>query len=461
MSADDRPISGVKVLVIDDEEGHAEAMAETLSSIGLEVDRASSGTEGLRKIAEEDPDIVVTDLVMNDMGGMEILRAAKAGRPDREVIVVSGRGGIESAVEAMKAGAATYLRKPLRVEEVREVVRKVVEKQGLARTNLELRRRLDERFGFQGIVGTAPSIQRVFEIIRNVAGTSATVLILGESGTGKELVAQAIHQNSRRAAGPFLALNCAALSAGILESELFGHERGSFTGAMRTHKGKFEAAGGGTLFLDEVGDMPLELQAKLLRVIEAREVYRVGSNEPVKVDVRLVAATHRELRALVKEGRFREDLFFRLNVVTIPLPPLRDRREDIPLLAGVFLREMRETHRKDVEGFTPAALDALRAYSWPGNVRELRNAVESMVVVARGKALDVDALPPAIQPAAPVQASKASPSAALAGLTLLQAEELLIRTALEAQGGNRERVAKVLGISERTLYRKIKEFGLR
>jgi two-component system response regulator HydG len=447
--------------VVDDEAGHAEAMAETLAGIGLDVAAANSGAEALRRIAEEDPDIVVTDLVMNDMGGMEILRAAKAGRPDREVVVVSGRGGIESAVEAMKAGAATYLRKPLRVEEVREVVRKVAEKQELARTNLELRRRLDERFGFQGMIGAAPSMQRVFEGIRNVAGTNATVLVLGESGTGKELVAQAIHQNSRRAAGPFLALNCAALSAGVLESELFGHEKGSFTGAVRSHKGKFEAASGGTLFLDEVGDMPPELQAKLLRVIEAREVYRVGSNEPVGVDVRLVAATHRDLRALVGEGRFREDLFFRLNVVSIPLPPLRERREDIPLLASVFLREFRETHRKEVDGFTPAALDALRAYAWPGNVRELRNAVESMVVVSRGRVLDVDVLPHSIGPGTPPPAPRGSPATVLAGLTLGQAEELLIRTALEAQSGNRERAAKALGISERTLYRKIKEFGLR
>jgi two-component system response regulator HydG len=461
MSADDRPIDRVKVLVVDDEAGHAEAMAETLSTMGLDVEWASSGTEGLRRLAEWDPDVVITDLVMSDMGGMELLRAAKAGRPEREVVVISGRGGIESAVEAMKAGASTYLRKPLRIEEVREVVRKAVERHGLARTNLELRRRLDERFGFQGLVGASPPMQKVFEIIRNVAGTTATVLILGESGTGKELVAQSVHQNSRRASGPFLALNCAALSPGVLESELFGHEKGSFTGAMRTHKGKFEAASGGTLFLDEVGDMPLELQAKLLRVIEAREVFRVGSNEPVKVDVRLVAATHRDLRGLVKEGKFREDLFFRLNVVTVPLPPLRERGEDIPILAGLFLREFRDLHRKDVEGFTPAALDALRACAWPGNVRELRNAVESMVVVSRGKYLDVDVLPPGIQHATAPSAARGSPATALAGLTLAQAEEMLVRSALEAKGGNREKAAAALGISERTLYRKIKEYGIR
>jgi two-component system response regulator HydG len=454
-------IRGVKVLVVDDERAHAEAMGETLAGIGLDVEVATSGEEALRRLAEGDPDVVLTDLVLDDATGMDVLRAAKSSRPDREVVVISGRGGIESAVEAMKAGAATYLRKPLRVEEVREVVRKAVERQELARTNLELRRRLDERYGFQGMVGVSPSMQRVFEVIRNVAGTNATVLIVGESGTGKELVAQAIHQNSRRAAGPFLALNCAALSPGILESELFGHEKGSFTGAHRTHKGKFEAAGGGTLFLDEVGDMPAELQSKLLRVIEAREVYRVGSNEPVKVDVRLVAATHWDLRALVKEGKFREDLFFRLNVVTLPLPPLRERREDVPLLATVFLREFRAAHGKDAEGFTPAALEALRGYSWPGNVRELRNAVESMVVVSRGKALDVDSLPSWIGAPAPSSAAaRPSAASALAGITLADAERLLVRTSLEAQGGNREKAAKALGISERTLYRKIREFGL-
>ncbi len=456
----DRQLPRVRVLVVDDEEGHAEAMAETLASLGLDVTFATSGADGLARIAEEDPDLVLTDLVLGDSTGMDVLRAARAGRPDREVIVISGRGGIESAVEAMKAGAATYLRKPLRVEEVREVVRKVVEKQDLSRTNIELRRRLDERFGFQGIVGTSPAMQRVFEVLRNVAGTSATVLILGESGTGKELVAQALHQNSRRPTGPFLAINCAALSEGVLESELFGHEKGSFTGAMRTHKGKFEAADGGTLFLDEVGDMPLELQAKLLRVIEARQVYRVGSNQPVRVDVRLVAATHRDLRALVKEGRFRDDLFFRLNVVTLSLPPLRERREDIPVLAGAFLREFREIHGKAVEGFSQAVLDALRSHPWPGNVRELRNAVESMVVVARGPLLDLDALPPGIGPGGPPVERRISPATALAGLTLQQAEEVLVRGALEAQAGNRERAAQVLGISERTLYRKIKEYGL-
>jgi len=461
MTAEARAVRGVRVLVVDDEPGHAEAMAETLAGAGLEVDTATSGADALRRLAEEDPDIVLTDLVLDDTSGMEVLRAAKVTRPDREVVVISGRGGIESAVEAMKAGAATYLRKPLRVEEVREVVRKAVERQELARTNLELRRRLDERYGFQGIVGTSPAMQRVFEVIRNVAGTNATILIVGESGTGKELVAQAIHQNSRRAAGPFLALNCAALSPGVLESELFGHERGSFTGAHRAHKGKFEAAGGGTLFLDEVGDMPLELQAKLLRVIEAREVYRVGSNDPVRVDVRLVAATHRDLRALVKEGRFREDLFFRLNVVTLPLPPLRERREDIPLLAAVFLREFRRAHGKEAEAFSPAALDGLRGHPWPGNVRELRNAIESMVVVSRGRVLDADSLPPGVSGATPAREVRASPSAVLAGLTLAQAEELMVRTALEAHDGNRERAAKALGISERTLYRKIKEFGLR
>jgi len=462
-AAADPGFRGVKVLVVDDEEGHAEGMAETLSRLGLEVEYATSGREALRKIAEGDPDIVLTDLVMRDVSGMEVLRAAREGRGDREVVVVSGRGGIEAAVEAMKAGAATYLQKPRRVEEVREVVRKVAEKQALSRTNIELRRRLDERFGFQGILGTSAGIRRVFEILRSVADTNVTVLVTGESGTGKELVAKAIHHNSRRAPGPFLAINCAALSEGVLESELFGHERGSFTGAHRTHKGKFEAASGGTLFLDEVGDMPLALQAKLLRVIEGREVFRVGSNEPVKVDVRLVAATHRDLRAIVKEGRFREDLFFRLNVLTLHLPPLRDRREDIPLLADAFLRELREFHgREEVRAFSPAVLAAFRAHSWPGNVRELRNAVESMVVVARGPVLDVDSLPPTI--AAPdgrlLPGPAANPAEALAGLTLEQAERLLVRAALEREAGNRERAAEALGISERTLYRKIKEYGL-
>jgi two-component system response regulator HydG len=459
------PKRGARALVVDDERAQAEAMAETLEALGVGTLVATSGAEGIRRIREDDPDIVLTDLVMHDRSGMEVLREAKAGRPDREVVVISGRGSIEAAVEAMQAGAATYLSKPLRVAEVREVVRKVLEKQELARTNLALRRRLDERFGLQGILGTSAQMARVFDVLRNVADTSATVLIFGESGTGKELVAQAIHQNSRRSTGPFLALNCAALSEGLLESELFGHEKGAFTGAVMAHEGKFEAAGGGTLFLDEVGDMPPALQAKLLRVIEAREIYRVGSNRPVRVDVRLVAATHRDLRAMVREGRFREDLFFRLHVVSVALPPLRDRGEDIPLLANAFAREFRDLHGKPVDGFTQGALDSLRAYSWPGNVRELRNCVESMVVVSNAPGpMDVGVLPPNI-PVAPssVRPDVASPATmhSLDGLTLDAAERLLITRTLAREEGNRERAARALGISERTLYRKINEYRLR
>ncbi len=456
---------GVRVLVVDDDEGQAEAMAESLQALDLEVTTATSGADALRRLQEDDPDLVLTDLVMRDMGGMDVLRAARAGRADREVVVISGQGSIEAAVEAMKAGAATYLRKPLRVDEVRELVRKVLENRELRRTNLALQRRLEERFGFQGILGTSAGMRSVFEVLRNVAETSATVLILGESGTGKELVAQALHQNSGRAHGVFLAINCAALSEGVLESELFGHERGAFTGALRTHKGKFEAAAGGTLFLDEVGDMPPALQAKLLRVIEAREIYRVGSNRPLRVDVRLVAATHRDLPALVREGRFREDLYFRLAVVTVRLPALRERREDIPLLADAFLREFRTVHGKPAEGFTPAAMEALRAHPWPGNVRELRNAVESMVVVSRGGLLDVDAIPATvarIPAAASAQdAPPGSTASSLDGLTLAEVERVLVSRALESHEGNRERAARALGISERTLYRKINEYGLR
>ena len=314
------------VLVVDDEPGHAEMMAEALEKLGVETIACRSGREALRHINEHEVDIVVTDLVMRDVGGMDVLRAAKQSHPDCEVIVVSGQGGVEAAVEAMQAGAATYVRKPLRVDEVRAVVQKQIDKLALMRRRDELERRVDESYGIQGIVGRSGAMRSVLQLVRQVADTNATVLILGESGTGKELIAQAIHRLARRRQAPFVAINCAAMSETLLESELFGHEKGAFTGAVRSHRGKFEYADQGTLFLDEIGDMPLTLQAKLLRVLETREVVKVGSNVSVKVDVRIVAATNKDLEQAVRDGRFREDLYFRIKVISIRLPPLRERR---------------------------------------------------------------------------------------------------------------------------------------
>ncbi len=446
-----------RILVVDDEKDQAEAMVETLERVGFAVRMETSGDAALEALRGESFDIVITDLVLGETSGLDILREARREVPDVEVIVISGRGGVEAAVEAMSQGAATFLEKPLNIEAVRQVVRRHAEKQALARRNEELERRLDERFGFSGIVGKSPEMQRIFELLSQISPTNATVLITGESGTGKELIAKAIHQNSKRKHGPFVALNCAAISEGVLESELFGHVKGAFTGALRSHEGKFEFASGGTLLLDEVGDMPLPLQAKLLRVIEAREIVRVGSNETIPIDVRLVAATNQDLRRLVEEKKFREDLFFRLNVVSIELPPLRDRPGDIPLIVEAAVREFAAEHEKKVRGIRPEAMNLLMAHTWPGNVRELRNAVESMVIVCRGDELGVADAPIAIRRAV---GERAAPAPAATGLTIEEMERRLVEAALLETGGNREQAAARLGISERTLYRKIKSFGL-
>jgi len=446
------------ILLVDDHAAHAEALAAGLEALPVATDIATGGKEALDKLAARPYDLVITDLVMSDLDGMEVLREAKGRSPDTEVIVVTGYATVENAVAAMQQGAATYLRKPVNLDELRAVVRGVLEKQALRRTNVELRRELDARFGFEGIVGNSPRMLRLVETLRQIAPTDATVLIYGESGTGKELVARALHTNSPRCAKRFVALNCAALSEGILESELFGHEKGSFTGAAAARVGRFEYADGGTLLLDEVGDMPPSTQVKLLRVLEQSEITRVGSNAPIHVDVRIVAATHRRLEALVKEGKFREDLYFRLRVVTLNIPPLRERRDDIPLLADHFLREIAASYNKPIADIAPDARRRLAAYDWPGNVRELRNAIEHMAVVTSDPVLGVDDLPDYIVPGEPPPALEAAPQ--LVGISLEQAERELLRNTLASVGGNRVEAARILGIGERTLYRKIKEYGL-
>ncbi len=454
--SDERPI---RVLVVDDDEHHAEVLADGLELDGHFCKVAHSGAEAVERLEEESFDAVLTDLVMHDTSGMDVLREARRLQPEAVVILITGHGSVESAVEAMRAGAADYLTKPVSLAELRTKLPRLVHAARAERTNVELRRQLDKRFGFESIIGHSPQMQRVFEILGQVAPTQATVLILGESGTGKELVAQAIHRNSPRKDGPFVAVNCAALSEGLIESELFGHVKGAFTGAVAAKEGRFVYADGGTLFLDEIGDMPLVTQAKVLRAIETREIVPVGGNEPRKVDVRLVAATHRDLAAMVKEGKFREDLLFRLQVITIELPPLREREGDIPLLIDHFLHEFAEQHGRPVRGITPEARALLVRYPWPGNVRELRNVIENMVLLARGEVLDVGDVPrqvaERVQPSSPSGATNV-----LAGRSLREVERDLIAANLELMGGNREKTAKVLGIGERTLYRKIKEYGL-
>jgi two-component system response regulator HydG len=452
----------IKVLVVDDEAAHAEAVADSLARVGYECTVAASGSAGAAMLAQDDFEVIVTDLRMKDVSGLDVLAKAKELLPDSEVILVTGHGTVQSAVEAMQQGAFNYLLKPLDLKQLRSVVDSASRTQHLRRANVELSRRLDEKFGFEGVVGNSPQMHEVVDRLRRIAPTDATVLIQGDTGTGKELVAQAIHQNSPRKNRPFVALNCAALSENILESELFGHIRGAFTDASADRIGKFEYASGGTLFLDEVGDMPPPTQIKLLRVLESGEITRVGSNEQFKVNVRILSATNRDLQEAIRNGTFREDLYHRLKVLTVTLPRLADRVQDIPLLIEHFIQLHSARHHKKIKSMTNAARRRLMAYNWPGNVRQLKNAIESMVVVDYDEVLDVDDLPPEFTPTSD-QAEPAASGDGLAqfvGRPLSELEGLFIGETLKATAGNREEAAEMLGIGERTLYRKIKEFGL-
>jgi two-component system response regulator HydG len=455
----------VRVLVVDNDIVHARTMGEALSRSGRDVTVVGSGSEGGKRLEQEPFDVVVTDLMMNDIGGLEILARAKQASDETEVIVVTGHGTIPSAVLAMQQGAFTYLQKPLDLGHLRAAVDKASEGVQLRRQNLELHRRLDEKFGFEGVVGSSPQMLALIERLKRIAPTDATVLIQGATGTGKELVAQAIHQNSPRKNKPFVALNCAALSENILESELFGHVRGAFTDASADRVGKFEYANGGTLFLDEVGDMPMATQIKLLRVLESGEITRVGSNTPLKVNVRILSATNRNLEEAIESGGFRSDLYHRLKVVTIAIPSLQERAGDIPLLIEHFVKQFAKRHGKTIKGMSVAARVRLGSYAWPGNVRQLRNVIESMVVVDCDETLDVDDLPLELEPPAGAAAASAavdmqSGLAALVGRPLEEVERIFITETLRLTGGNREQAAELLRIGERTLYRKIKEYQL-
>lgn len=456
----------VRVLIVDDDEAHAQAVAQSLERIHCDCTVATSGGRGAALIESDNFDVVVTDLKMDDVDGMAILQKAKQELPDAEVILLTGHASVQSALAAGQHGAHTYLTKPLDVSELRNAVEKASTRIRLIRRNAELTRRLDEKFGFEGVIGTSPQMQKIVETLKNCAPTDSTVLIEGENGTGKELVARALHQNSPRRNKPFVPLNISALPASILESELFGHEAGAFTGAATRRIGKFEYANGGTLFLDEVGEMPMDTQIKLLRVLEDRRITRLGANEEHEINVRLVAATNADLKAMVEKGTFRRDLFYRLNVVRIFLPPLRERRGDIPLLLEHFRQELSKRSGREVEGFSKAARKALMAYSWPGNIRQLRNAVERMLVVDSDGVLDVDDLPEDIAPV-PSDDSEGSPGDGslgadlLIGKSLTDVEKYYIERALDLTEGKREEAAAMLGIGERTLYRKIKEYGLK
>ena len=455
----------IRVLVVDNDKSHAQAMEETLSRVGYTTTVATSGPDGIKAIDDGVFDVVVTDLVMNEVDGMKILAHAKDTLPECQVIMVTGHASIPKAVEAMQHGAFNFLEKPLNLDQLRAVTSKAADAVRLHRRNVELHQRLDKKFGFEGIIYSGSKMADVIERVRRIAPTDATVLINGDTGTGKELIAQAIHQNSPRKKKPFVALNCAALSEHLLESELFGHKKGAFTDAASDRVGRFEYASGGTLFLDEVGDMPMPTQIKLLRVLENGEITRIGENKPISVNVRILSATNRHLEELVESGAFRSDLYHRLKVVTIQLPSLGERRDDIITLVDHFRKIHTKKHGKNVKGISAEVSRLLFGFEWPGNVRQLRNIVESMVVVDADGTLDVDDLPPELEgltdsTATANESTPAEGPSHLVGKSLDEIERWAIEQTLKLTGGNREETAKTLGIGARTLYRKLKEYEL-
>ncbi len=444
-----------RVLVVDDDRSQRELLAEFLRELGAEVLEAADGPEALDRVRTALPDVVLSDFRMPGMDGLTLLREVRAANPEVEFVIVTAYGTVADAVQSLKDGASDYLLKPLDLDEVEHVVRRAVERRHLVRENRELRRRLGEVESLPGIVTAGGPMDVVLSTIARVAPTPVSVLLLGESGTGKELVARALHAASPRASGPFVAVNAAALSPTLLESELFGHERGAFTGAERPRSGRFEAASGGTLFLDEVGDLPPEVQVKLLRVLQERAVERVGSNRALPIDVRLVSATHRDLPIEVREGRFREDLYYRLAVVSVEIPPLRRRRADIPLLVEHFVERLGRAG-VPARRFSREAMDRLVRYDYPGNVRELENVVQRSLVLARGEVVSTADLPPSVRAAG--AAGEGDTASGPLPERVASLERAAIEEALRAEGGNQSRAAARLGISERALRYKLAKY---
>jgi two-component system response regulator AtoC len=444
---------GTSILVVDDEEIVRESLGGWLEKDGYQVETAPDGASALAKLKAKKRTIMIVDLKMPGMDGLQVLEEAKKLQSDLSVVIMTAYATVDTAVAAMKSGAYDYLVKPFDPEEMSLMMQKIVSQQTLVRENTVLRQALRKEFRFRDLLSKSPAMQSVFELARTAARSNSTILVLGESGSGKEVLARAIHAESPRAEMPFVAVSCAALTESLLESELFGHERGAFTGAVARRKGKFEAADGGTLFLDEVGDIGPKLQLDLLRVLEERRFHRVGGNDPIDVDVRIIAATNRDLRKAVAEGRFREDLFYRLNVIPILIPPLRERREDIPLLVENFVERLAYEMKKKLEGLAPDAMAAIMGHDWPGNVRELRNVLERGAVVAVGTQIQVSDLGlPARGEAPPRPGTMAS---------LEEVERRHVAAVLAHTGGNVSQSARILGIDRVTLYNKMKKWGLR
>jgi len=446
-----------RILVVDDELNIREALVTLLEKKQYQVRGAATAEEALDELEAATADLILTDLKMPGMGGMQFLRRLKEQWPDIEVLVMTAFGSIETAVEAMRCGAYDYLTKPIDRERLAVVVEKALERHALACENKQLKDRLDTRTRFDQMVGESEPMQRMYSLVEMVADSDVTVLLTGESGTGKELVARAIHHKSSRANGPFITLNCGALPENLFESELFGYEKGAFTGATTNKMGRFELADGGTLLLDEVGELSLKSQVDFLRVLETKEFRRLGGTKIVKVDARIVAATNRNLEAAVKEGAFREDLYYRLNVVPLHLPPLRERGDDIPLLADRFMAEFSAQYHRQPKEISRQAMRLLRLYAWPGNIRQLRNLIERLVVTVKDPMIEPEYLPEEVQ----ASREDARTMVVSLGSSLKEIESEAIRRTLIEVTNHREKAAKLLGISLRALQYKIKEYGIR
>ena len=443
------------ILIVDDEKNIREGLSKALALAGYDTLMAATGTEAVRVLEGEAVDLVISDLRMPGLSGEQLLRRVVAAYPAIPVIILTGHGTIESAVTAMHAGAYDFLTKPVNLDRLELLVKRALSRRQLMLENLTLQRELERRSTAHQLVTASPAMKRAWEVVEQVAPSRASVLITGESGVGKELVADAIHTLSPRRAAKLIKVHCAALTETLLESELFGHERGAFTGAVARRRGRFELADGGTIFLDEIGEISQSIQIKLLRILQERAFERVGGEETITADVRVVAATNRDLAEAIEQGTFREDLYYRLNVVHIHVPPLREREADISLLAAGFLKEFAEENGKQLVGIDPRALSALRRYSWPGNVRELQNGIESAVVMARGSTIELHDLPPAVRNAQNAPAVRIP-----LGSTLDHGEREMIRATLNHQHGNKTRTAEILGISRKTLHRKMREYQL-
>ncbi len=443
------------ILTIDDEENIRNGLADNFELEGYDVIKAASGEEGLKLIANGGVDLVITDLRMNGISGSEVVQKVTTDYPGIPIIVLTGHGSIDDATAALKAGAFDFLTKPLDLDHLNKIVKNALQGKILAEQNRELKEKLLRSESSDEMIGKSDSLTKVRQMISKAAPTHASVLITGESGVGKELVARAIHEESDRVKGPFIVVHCAALSETLIESELFGFEKGAFTGAEAVHKGRFELADGGTIFLDEIGEVNPSTQVKLLRVLQERKFERVGGEKTIEVDVRVVAATNRNLEEEVKAGRFREDLFYRLNVVRIEMPALRERMDDIPLLMHAFLREFNIENKKNIKGFDKASKSAMIKYSWPGNIRELKNAVESAVVMCNGDEIKIEDLPRTLR----AQGEEKTISIPI-GITMDEAEKIIIQENLAANKGNKSRTADILGIGRKTLHRKLEELQI-